>query len=77
MEKRNQILVKMSCDEGIGQMEVYARIYSCHSFYLFFPSLFFFNTSSFFTHPLKIYPILDIEIGLEKMEVNNMNTPPG
>lgn len=62
----------MCCDEGIGQMEVNARIYSCHSIYPFFPSSFFVHFS-FFTHSLKIYPILDTKIGLEEMEVN-MNT---
>ena len=35
----------------------------------FFPSSFFVQFS-FFTHSLKIYPILDTKIGLEEMEVN-------
>lgn len=75
MERRNQILVKMSCDEGIRHMEVNARIYLVILSTFSFP-LHFLYSSSFFTYSLKIYPTLDIEIGLEKMEVNNMNTHP-
>lgn len=65
--------MKMSCDEGIGHMEVNARIYLVIFSTFSFP-LHFLYTSSFFTYSLKIYPTLDIEISLEKMEVNNMNT---